>query len=105
MLGGIKDSIDEFKTIMHTGMPIAQVRAADRAAAYQVEAMDKVQKEEPDLDDDQVVAPVNLFRTDSSAAEAYMAIVHPTIRKAWFNKQLRLLGFPNEVQGEDKLMN
>lgn len=105
VLGGIKDSIDKFKTIMRTGMPIAQVRVADRAAAYQVEAMDKVQKEEPDLDDDQVVAPVNLFRTDSSAAEAYMAIVRPTICKAWLNKQLRLLGFPNEVQGEDKLMN
>jgi hypothetical protein len=105
VLSGIKDSIDEFKTIMRTGMPITQVRAADRAAAYRVEAMDKVQKEEPDLDDDQVVALVDLFRTDSSAAEAYMAIVRPTIRKAWLNKQLRLLGFPNEVQGEDKPMN
>jgi hypothetical protein len=37
--------------------------------------MDKVQTEEPDIDDDQVVALVDLFRTDSSAAEAYMAIV------------------------------
>jgi len=42
-----------------------------------------VQKEEPDLDDDQVVAFVDLFRADSGAAEAYMAIVRPTIRKAW----------------------
>jgi len=62
-----------------------------------------VQKEEPDLDDNQVVALVDLFRTDSSTAEAYMAIVRPTIHKAWLNKQLRLLGFPNEVQG-DKLV-
>jgi hypothetical protein len=65
--------------------------------------MDKVQKEEPDLDDDQVVVLVDLFRTDSSAAEAYMAIVRPTIRKARLNKQLRLLGFPREVWGVDGL--
>ncbi|KIM80437.1 hypothetical protein PILCRDRAFT_9617 [Piloderma croceum F 1598] len=29
VLSGIKDSIDEFKTIMHSGMPVAQVHAAD----------------------------------------------------------------------------
>jgi hypothetical protein len=66
--------------------------------------MDKVQKDEPDLDN-QVVALVDLFRTDSSMAEAYMAIVHPAICKAWLNKQLRLLGFPIEVQGPDGPMN
>jgi hypothetical protein len=65
--------------------------------------MDKVQKEEPDLDDDQVVALVDLFRTDSSAAEAYMAIVRLTISEAWLNKQLRLLDFPREVWGVDGL--
>jgi hypothetical protein len=97
VLGGIKDSIDEFKTIMRTGMPLGQVRAADQAAAYRVQAMDKVQMEEPDLDDNQVVALVDLFRTDSSAAEAYMAIVRPTICKAWLNKQLRLLGFLDQA--------
>jgi hypothetical protein len=37
--------------------------------------MDKVQTEEPDLDNNQVVALMDLFRTDLSAAEAYMAIV------------------------------
>ena len=101
VLGGIKDSIDEWKTIMRTGMPVSQIRAADRAAAYRVQAMDKVQKEEPDLDDDQVVAFVDLFRADSGAAEAYMAIVRPTIRKAWLNKQLKQLGFPDPM---DQLM-
>ena len=105
VLGGIKDSIDQWKTMMCAGMPVTQVRAADRVAAYRVEAMDKVQKDEPDLDDNQVVALVDLFRTDSSAAEAYMAIVRPAIRKAWLNKQLRLLGFPIEVQGLDGPMN
>ena len=37
--------------------------------------MDKVQMEELDLDDDQVVALMDLFRTDLSVVEAYMAIV------------------------------
>jgi hypothetical protein len=66
--------------------------------------MDKVQTEEPDLDDDQVVALVDLFRTDSGAAEAYMAIVRPAIHKAWLNKQLRQLSFPDQVQGENQPM-
>jgi hypothetical protein len=44
--------------------------------------MDKVQMLELDLDDDWVVALVNLFRTDASAAEAYMTILQPPILKA-----------------------
>jgi hypothetical protein len=67
--------------------------------------MDKVQKDEPDLDDNQVVALVDLFRTDSSVAEADMAIVCPAIHKAWLNKQLRLLSFLIEVQSLDRPTN
>jgi hypothetical protein len=98
VLGGIKDSINKFKTIMHTGIPVVQVCAADQAATYQVQAMDKVQREEPDLDDDQVVVLVDLFWTDSGAAEAYMVIVQPAIHKAWINKQLRQLGFQTKCR-------
>ena len=105
VLGGIKESINKFKTIMHNGMPVAQIRAADQAAAYRVQAMDKVQMAEPDLNNDQVVALMDLFRTDSSAAEAYMAIVRPAIRQAWLNKQLKQLGFPDQtLLGADRQM-
>jgi hypothetical protein len=75
VLGGIKESIDEFKTIMCNGMSVAHIRATDLAAAYRVQAMDKMQMAELDLNDDQVVALMDLFRTDSSVAEAYIAIV------------------------------
>ena len=37
--------------------------------------MDKVQTEEPNLDDDYMVALVNLLRTNLSAVEAYIAIM------------------------------
>jgi hypothetical protein len=67
--------------------------------------MDKVQKDEPDLDDNQVVALVDLFRTDLSVAESDMAIVCPAIHKAWLNKQLRLLSFLIEVQSLDRPTN
>ena len=93
ILGGIKESIDEFETIMCDGMPVGQIHAADRAAAYQVEAMEKVQTQKPDLNDDQVVALVDLFRTDLSVAEVYMVIVWPAIHQAWLNKPLKQLGF------------
>jgi hypothetical protein len=105
VLGGIKESINKFKTIMRNGMPVAQIRAADRAAAYRVQVMDKVQMAEPDLNNDQVVVLMDLFRTDSSAAEAYMAIVQPAIHQVWLNKQLKQLGFPDQtLLGVDRQM-
>jgi hypothetical protein len=59
--------------------------------------MEKVQTVEQGLDDDHMIALVDLFRTDSSAAEAYMSIVRPSLHQGWLNKQLRLLSFPDEV--------
>lgn len=100
VLSGIKDSIDQFNTTIRTGMPIAHARAADRAAAYRVQAMDQVQKTEAGLDDDRVIALVDLFRTDSSAAEAYMAFVRPGLRAKWLSKQLKALGFPDDIEGD-----
>ena len=55
--------------------------------------MEKVQTQKPDLNDDQVVALVDLFRTDLSVAEVYMVIVWPAIHQAWLNKPLKQLGF------------
>jgi hypothetical protein len=104
VLSGIKESIDTWTSTMRTGMPTASVRAADRAAAYQVQAMDKVQREEEALGGGRVIALIDLFRSDSSAAEAYMAIVSPIILQKWLNKQMMLLGFPNYVPGEKDVL-
>ena len=81
---------------MHT----ASVHTTDQAAAYQVQAMDKVQREKEDLGSDCVIALIDLFRSDSSAVEVYMAIILPIILQKWLNKQMMLLGFPNYVPGE-----
>jgi hypothetical protein len=62
--------------------------------------MDSVQKIESGLDDDRVIALVDLFRTDSSAAEAYMAFVRPGLHTKWLNKQLKALGF-SDSEGDD----
>ena len=104
VLSGIKESIDTWTSTMRTGMPTASVRAADRAAAYRVQAMDKVQREEEALGGGRVIALIDLFRSDSSAAEAYMAIVSPIILQKWLNKQMMLLGFPNYVPGEKDVL-
>ena len=66
--------------------------------------MDKVQREEEALGGDRVIALIDLFRSDSSAAEAYMAIVLPIILQKWLNKQMMLLGFPNYVPGEKDVL-
>ena len=66
--------------------------------------MDKVQREEEALGGDRVIALIDLFRSDSSAAEAYMAIVSPIILQKWLNKQMMLLGFPNYVPGEKDML-
>ena len=104
MLSGIKQSIDTWTSTIRTGMPTASVRAADRAVAYRVQAMDKVQREEEALGGDRVIALIDLFRSDSSAAKAYMAIISPIILQKWLNKQMMLLGFPNYVPGEKDVL-
>ena len=84
-----------------TGMPTTSVHTADQAAAYQVQALDKVQKDEENLGGDRVIALIDLFRSDSSAAEAYMSIISPIILQKWLNKQMMLLRFPEYVPGEN----
>ena len=65
--------------------------------------MDKIQREEEDLGGDHMIVLIDLFRSDSSAAEAYMTIISPIILQKWLNKQMMLLGFPDYVPGEKEV--
>ena len=48
------------------------------------------------LNDDRMVAFIDLFRADTAAADAYLAIKHDSLQKRWVEKQLKdTLGFPS----------
>jgi hypothetical protein len=63
-------------------------------------AIDLIQEQEGQLDDEQLVALIDIFQQNTGAADAYMTLKHDTLRKIWIQKRLVKLGFPkpSEVQ-------
>ena len=53
-------------------------------------AMRRAQELEYELDDEGMVSLLELFETDASAADAYLVIERPALRKAWVARKLRL---------------
>jgi hypothetical protein len=62
--------------------------------------MDLIQEQEGQLDDEQLVALIDIFQQNTGAADAYMTLKHDTLCKIWIQKHLVKLGFPKppEVQ-------
>ena len=68
---------------------------ADTSPERRAKAMDLLQEQESYLDDDRMVAFIDLFREDTAAADAYLALKRDSLRKKWVEKQLiNKLGFP-----------
>ena len=58
--------------------------------------MDLLQEQETYLDDDRMIAFIDLFRADTAVADAYLAIKRDGLRRKWVEKQLKeMLGFPS----------
>jgi hypothetical protein len=67
---------------------------SDTSPECQAKAMDLFQEQECYLSDDCMVAFIDLFRVDSAAADAYIALKRNGLRKAWVQRQMKDLGFP-----------
>ena len=68
---------------------------SDTSPECWAKAMDILQKLEDYLDNDHMVALIDLFRADFAAADVYLAIKHDGLQKKWVGKQLTdALGFP-----------
>ncbi|KAF8221211.1 hypothetical protein L208DRAFT_1415480, partial [Tricholoma matsutake] len=77
-LNGIKESLDSFNSTI------------ERSLLMQPDRM----QQESYLSDDCMVAFIDLFRVDSAAADAYIALKWDGLRKAWVQRQMKDLGFP-----------
>ena len=100
-LNGIKESLDTFNnTFNHTlgrNFALRQLERdrADTSPESRAKAMDNLQEQEIYLDDDRMIAFIDLFRADTAAADAYLAIKREGLRRKWVEKQLKeTLGFP-----------
>lgn len=96
-LNGIKESLDAFNTTLGRGLVFQQPERgrADTSPERRAKAMGVLQDQERYLDDDRMVAFIDLFRADTAAADAYLAIKRESLRKKWVEKQLTdTLGFP-----------
>jgi hypothetical protein len=102
VLNGLKESLDDFTTVFRAGLmqtagPVTR-DCADTSLEHKRKAMDRLQECETDLDDDRLIALIDLFKTDVNAVDAYVVLKRESTRKAWVRKQLReVLGFPNDL--------
>ena len=57
-------------------------------------AITRMQEDEGHLSVERVVALVDLFKLNTSAAVTYLALGRKDVRQAWIEKKLAELGFP-----------
>ena len=96
MLNGIKESLNAFNTMLGCSLVLQlEHGCSDTSPEHRAKAMDILQELEDYLDDDCMVALIDLFRADLAAADAYLAIKHYSLQKKWLETQLMdALGFP-----------
>ena len=88
-LNGIKESLDAFNSTLGCSLLLQPEQAcADTSPEHQSKAMDLFQELESYLDNDHMVAFIDLFKADTAAADAYLAIKCDSLRKKWVEKQL-----------------
>ena len=97
-LNGIKESLDTFNSTIGRNLGLRQLERerADTSPERRAKAMDLLQEQETYLDDDRMIAFIDLFRADTAVADAYLAIKRDGLRRKWVEKQLKeMLGFPS----------
>ena len=94
-LNGIKESLDNFNNTIECSLLMQPDHMhSDTSPERWAKAMDLFQEQEYYLSDDCMVAFIDLFRVDSAAADAYIALKRNGLRKAWVQRQMKNLGFP-----------
>jgi hypothetical protein len=92
-LNGIKESLDSFNNTIERSLLMQPDRMrSDTSPERRAKAMELFQEQEPELSDDCTVAFIDLFRMDTAAADAYIALKRDGLRKAWIQRQMKDLG-------------
>jgi hypothetical protein len=71
------------------------VQRPDTTPERKTKALQQLQRLDPPLQDDQLVAIMDLFTTDTNYADTYLAIEKDSTRQSWLRKRLREAGFPD----------
>lgn len=78
--------------------PQSQARIHDTSPEHRAKAMARVQAIETHLDDMRMIALIDLFKADTTEADAYMSLQRDALRKKWLEKQLvERCGFPADI--------
>jgi hypothetical protein len=94
----IKQSLDDFNATVAKSILVHPERRPDTSPERRERAVQLLEQEDY-LTDDQMIAFFDYFKSDTAAADIYLAISRPSLQKAWVQKQLwKELGFPQEVQ-------
>jgi hypothetical protein len=95
----IKQSLDDFNLTVAKSILVHPERVrSDTSPERRERAVRLLEQQEDYLTDDELIAFFDYFKSDTAAADVYLAITHESLRKAWVQKQLwKELGFPQVV--------
>jgi hypothetical protein len=72
-----------------------QEHVRDTSPERRRKAMTRLQAIETHLDDERLIALIDLFKTETAEADTYMSLQRDALRKKWLQKQLQeRCGFP-----------
>jgi len=94
-LHGLKEGLDLMNDNLSVLVKGVGPPVVDTSPERRTKAMEKIQKDEPNLDLARLTALVDLFKQDTTAADTYLALFREDVRRYWVEKQLiESLGFP-----------
>jgi hypothetical protein len=98
-LNGIKETLDMFnKTVERSLIVRPHEIVRDTSPERRQKAMAHLQENETHLDDERLIALIDLFKSDTLEADTYMSLQRETLRKKWLQKQLvERCGFPADA--------
>jgi hypothetical protein len=92
---GIKGEIETFnETLRERGQhrPLTEQQRKSKA-------MDQLQ--DLDIDDERLIAIMQLFKDDAGSADMFMAMKRESTRKTWIQSQLEKLGFDTDTHMQE----
>ena len=95
----IKQSLDDFNSTVAKSILVHPERVRpDTSPERRERAVRLLEQQEDYLTDDELIAFFDYFKSDTAAADVYLAITRESLRKAWVQRQLwKELGFPQVV--------
>jgi len=94
-LNKIGDGITASNDIAHADLTQRQQRQQPRNTTPErrQRAFSELQRLNPNWTPDELVAMIDLFRTDPAAGDTFLSIEQEDIRSLWVRKQLAVLGY------------